>query len=93
MGSGITMARKRKTPKEIEIDLHGMTKAEADLYITETLNILPDDVEIVRVVHGYHGGHVLYQLVRNEYLHYKIDYKLSPFANNGETLFYIKRNS
>lgn len=87
------MARKKFAEKELQIDLHGMTKYEADLYLTEQLNFLPKDITVVRVIHGYHGGKILFNLVRNEFYHYKIDDILPVFANDGETLYYIKKNN
>lgn len=86
------MARKRKIERELIIDLHGMTEYEADCFLTEKLNFLDDDIDVVRVIHGYHGGKVLFDLIRNKYYHYKIDYILPVFANDGETLYYIKKD-
>lgn len=82
---------KRKKEKELVVDLHGMTEYEADSYLTEILNFLDDDIDVIRVIHGYHGGKILFNLVRNSYYHYKIDYILPVFANDGETLYYIKK--
>lgn len=81
---------RRSATKTATVNLHGLKEFEARAKLNEILDRLPDDVKILKVVHGYHGGQVLLNMVRNEYFHYRIDYVQVPYANDGETWYYLK---
>lgn len=83
------MSRK-STIKTASVNLHGLKEFEARAKLNETLDKLTDDVKILKVIHGFHGGQVLLKMVRNEYFHYRIDYVQAPYANDGETWYYLK---
>lgn len=51
----------------IELDIHGMTKYQAKIHIDSRLKQAASDIYIIRVVHGYHGGTELREMVRKEY--------------------------
>lgn len=76
-------------PYSIEIDLHGQTVESARKMLTTTLKNLPADVREVNVVHGYHGGNALQNMVRN-YKNAKIERKFLGL-NQGSTTFMIKK--
>lgn len=70
----------------LEIDIHGMTKRQAKLYIDSQLNKAKSDVYRIRVIHGYRGGTQLKEMVRREYgkNHPKV-LRLERGLNPGET--------
>lgn len=72
-----------------EIDLHGMTSAEARKTLDETLKKLPKDVRELTVVHGYRSGTALRDMVRR-YKHPKVERKVLGL-NQGTTVFIIKK--
>lgn len=74
---------------EEKIDIHGLTEDEAYCALLEKLNNLKSGTKKLVVVHGYHGGNILKNMVAN-FQHYKIESKVQPFYNDGETIFYIK---
>lgn len=75
-------------PYSIKIDLHGQTVDSARRLITARLKALPPDVREVEVVHGYHGGTALQEMVRR-YKNAKIERKILGL-NQGTTVFVIK---
>ncbi len=79
----------RRQTKAITVNLHGLTEAEARARLNEVLEAAPSDTKIIKVVHGYHGGQVLLNMVRFDYLHYRIDYVQPLYGNDGETWFYL----
>lgn len=74
---------------EEKIDIHGMTEDEAYCALLEKMNSLKNGTKKLVVVHGFHGGSVLKNMVSN-FEHFKIESKIQPFYNAGETIFYIK---
>ena len=55
----------------LKVDLHNMTKEEARSEILHQI-LMADRVDSIVFVHGYHGGRVLKDLVRNEFKHERI---------------------
>lgn len=80
----------RRPTKTASINLHGLKEYEARAKLNEVLEYLPNDVKILKVIHGYHGGKVLMNMVRFDYVHYRIDYVQPLYANDGETWYYLK---
>lgn len=76
-------------PYSIEIDLHGQTVESAKTILTNTLKTLPKGVREVSVVHGYHGGTALLNMVR-KYSHPKVERKILGL-NQGVTIFIIRK--
>lgn len=76
-------------PYSIEIDLHGHTVESARKLITDTLKTLPKDVREISVIHGYHSGQSLRNMV-NSYKNSKIERKILGL-NQGVTIFVIKK--
>lgn len=75
----------------VTIDLHGQTVESARKLLTARLKTLPKGVREVVVVHGYHGGVALQNMVRG-YRHFRIERKLLGL-NQGETIFLIKQDT
>lgn len=80
----------RRPTKTVEVNLHGLREFEARAKLNEVLEKIPNDVKILKIVHGYHGGQVLKNLVRLDYVHYRIDYVQPLYGNDGETWYYLK---
>lgn len=74
----------------VTIDLHGQTVESARKILNEKLKALPADTHEVTVIHGYHGGTAILQMVRS-YKNSKIERKILGL-NNGETVLVIKQN-
>jgi DNA-nicking Smr family endonuclease len=74
-------------PEEIlEIDLHEMTVAEARYYLEKELDTAPEYIKVVEVVHGFHKGRAILNMVRKEFKHPRIKRKYLSF-NSGITRF------
>ena len=76
--------------KDYRLDIHNMTEQDAYCAMIEFLNSLPHNVRKMTVIHGYHGGTVLKNMVRNFY-HHRIDYISQPLYNQGESIVYLKQ--
>lgn len=50
-----------------EIDVHQMNRQQAKVYIDSQLKRAKKDVYTLRIVHGYHGGTKLRDMIRKEY--------------------------
>ncbi len=71
-----------------KIDLHGQTRESAKKLLDSSMKNLSPDVREVEVVHGFHQGTALMELVR-KYKHPKIEKKILGM-NQGSTIFIIK---
>lgn len=74
--------------KHSEVDLHKLTKEEAKAELIYTLSSIDIDIKCIVVVHGYHGGTVIKNFVRNEFKSPKIAEKINFDA--GRTIFVLK---
>ncbi|MBQ8451969.1 MAG: DNA mismatch repair protein MutS [Clostridia bacterium] len=70
------------------VDLHQMTKEESRAELVYTLNSLDTDTKCLVVIHGYHGGTVIKNLVKKEFKHPRIAEKITLDA--ARTIFLIK---
>ena len=73
-----------------KLDLHGETAESAVRLLTKTLKQLPKDTAELKVIHGYHRGNVLQEVVR-KYKHPRIKRKIMGL-NQGTTIFVLKNN-
>lgn len=60
------MAKDAPSVGILELDVHGMTRYQAKILIESRLRRAGAGVYRIRVIHGYHGGTELRDLVRNE---------------------------
>lgn len=51
----------------VEIDIHGMNQFQAKTLINSTLKKANSSVYMIRIIHGYHGGTALRNMIRREY--------------------------
>lgn len=71
------------------IDLHNMQTAEAKKYLQQKLDSAPKEVREIEVIHGYHSGKALMNMVRKSFNHPRIKSK-SIGLNQGSTTFILK---
>lgn len=71
------------------VDLHGLTLEEAKASLIHFLGQVEFDTRCVVVVHGYHAGQVLKNLVRKQFKHEIIESKVDLDA--GRTIFLLKK--
>ncbi len=73
-------------PGIMEIDVHGMTRYQAKVFIDSRLKRADLSVYRVRVIHGYRGGTELRDMVLKEYgrNHSKV-LRVAYSLNPGET--------
>ena len=69
----------------LEIDVHGMTKAQALTAIDARLRRADHSVYRLRVIHGYHGGTILCDTVRAHYRNHPKVIRIELGLNPGET--------
>ena len=68
----------------VEVNIHGLTVADAKRQLEQLLTRLPGDISEVVIIHGYNGGDALLKMVRQRLKHPRIRAKLLCL-NPGET--------
>ena len=69
----------------VELDLHGMTKVQAKAAVDAKLRRCDKSVYRLRLIHGYHGGTELRDMLRREYKNHSKVLRLEIGINPGET--------
>lgn len=69
----------------IEVDIHGMTKIQAKPLIESKLKAAPKSTYRLRVIHGYHGGTELREMVRKGFKSNPKVLRVEVGLNPGET--------
>ena len=69
----------------VELDIHGMNKYQAKILIESSLKKADRSVYRLRVIHGYHGGTELRDMVRKEIGQNKKVLRVEMGLNQGET--------
>ena len=77
------------TPQKAEVDIHHMTRDEAKRHLELLLGRLDGSVKELTVIHGYSGGTVLRDMVRNSLRHPRIQSKYGSL-NPGITILILK---
>lgn len=70
------------------VDLHNMTKEDAKANLIYAINSADFDIKCLVIVHGYHGGTIIKNLVRKEFSSDEIQEKVNLDA--GRTIFLLK---
>ena len=73
----------------IELDIHGMYEDDAKREIERYLSTVDQKVQEVIVIHGYHKGQVLKNMVRTRLKHPRIASKFVSL-NEGQTRLILK---
>ena len=74
----------------VEIDLHGKNAYQARVTIDAALRRARAGTYRLRIIHGYQGGTVLRDMVRQDLTHPRIAAKL-PTLNEGTTRLLLKK--
>ncbi len=69
----------------LELDIHGMTRYQAKIYLDSQLKKVKRDVYRIRVIHGYQGGTGLREMVRTEYRKHPKVIRVELGMNQGST--------
>ena len=69
----------------VEVDIHGMNAYQAKICLKSALKKARGDVYRIRVIHGYHGGTALRDLVRRELARDPKVLRIEIGMNPGET--------
>ena len=80
----------RKYGFTLEVDIHGMRVWQAKEELEALLDRCGGDVHEIVVIHGYHGGSALKNMVRSELRHPRIQQKILSL-NQGETTLLLKK--
>lgn len=72
-------------PGVLQVDVHGMNKYQARVFIDSRLKRADNSVYRLRIIHGYHGGTELKDMIREEYGKHPKVLRISPTMNPGET--------
>lgn len=67
------------------IDVHGLNRHQAEVYITSQLKRAGGGVYRIRVIHGYHGGTGLREMIRSRYKSHPKVLRVEFGMNEGET--------
>jgi DNA-nicking Smr family endonuclease len=51
----------------LELDVHELNRFQAKTYIDSQLKQAKKDVYVIRIIHGYHSGTALRDMIRKEY--------------------------
>ena len=69
----------------LELDLHGMNTYQAKIAIDSQLKRAKSGVYRLRLIHGYHGGTALRDMIRETYRHHPRVLRVELGLNPGET--------
>ena len=78
-----------KEDEVITIDLHDMILDEARYFLEKAVDEAPDYVKEIEVIHGYHKGRKILEMVRKEFKHKRVKRKYVTL-NNGITRLVLK---
>ena len=70
------------------IDIHGMTTIDAKKRLEQAVASAPSNSELI-VIHGYHGGQTLQNMVRKGLKHKRIKQRILSM-NAGETVLVLE---
>ena len=71
------------------LDLHRMTKEEAKAELIHALRLVDYDIKCLLIVHGYHSGTVIKNLIRKEFKSPDVLEKINLDA--GRTIYLLKK--
>ena len=74
--------------KYSEVDLHNLTKEEARADLVYAVETQDFDIKCLVVIHGYHGGTIIKNLVRKEFQSPLVQQKINLDA--GRTIYVFK---
>lgn len=78
-------------PKKIEINLHGLEVLPAKKKLEKLLASCDNTVTEIVVIHGYHNGTGIKDMIKNELRSKRISVIQPSILNPGVTTIYLKR--
>ena len=69
----------------LELDLHGMNVDQAQIAVDSALRRARRGTYRLRLIHGYHGGTVLRDMIRARYRNHPKVLRIELGFNSGET--------
>ncbi|MDF2905005.1 MAG: hypothetical protein K0R34_326 [Herbinix sp.] len=69
----------------VEVDIHGMTRFQAKVFLDHQLKSAKKDIYRIRVIHGYQGGTQLRDMVRGDYRGHPKVLRVEIGLNQGST--------
>lgn len=69
----------------IEINIHDMNRFQAKTLIDSKLKKAKTDTYRIRIIHGYHGGTALKEMIRSEYKKHPKVIRIEVGINQGIT--------
>lgn len=72
-----------------KVDLHGLTREEALSVMLYEVYLADSDIDGIEFIHGYHGGRVLKDLVRKEFVSDRIEKVVC--ADASRTIYKLKK--
>jgi len=69
----------------IEIDVHGMNRYQAQIAVDAKLRRATNGTYRIRVIHGYHGGTALRDMLREQYKNHPKVKRIELGLNQGMT--------
>ena len=79
----------RNQVNTITVDLHGLRVDEARRFLRNILALNREECDI-QIIHGYHGGTALKEMVRNHFDNPRIKNRKGVKANYGRTVLKVR---
>ena len=79
------MVNKQISTGILELDIHGMTKFQAKVCIDSQLKKVKRDIYRIKVIHGYHNGTELKDMVNKSYKSHPKVIRIEIGINQGIT--------
>ena len=77
------------TEKQVMVvDLHQMDSKQAKQWLYSKVTSAPREIREIEVIHGYHGGTALQNMVRKSFRHPRVKSKIIPL-NQGSTILVL----
>ena len=80
----------RKPDEILSVDLHEMRVSEAKKWLYDKVSGAPKQIKEIEVVHGFHGGTALQNMVRRSFKHPRVE-KIVVGMNPGTTTLLLKQ--
>ncbi|MDD2370929.1 MAG: DNA mismatch repair protein MutS [Firmicutes bacterium] len=74
---------------KLVVDLHQLLVDEAKILLIQQLDMVPSNIKEVKVIHGFHHGGAILDMLNNNFKHKRISRKYRGM-NKGITIFYLK---
>ena len=76
----------------LELDIHGVTQVQAKTAIDAELRRAGSGVYRLRIIHGYHGGTALRDMIRREYAGHPKVKRVELGLNQGVTELVLREH-